>query len=142
MEGLLRLLTQIFMWLGVLVISLLFTAAAEFLRLLPRLVPMMAQAVWGTLVLSGRLYYLLIGSAAPFVKRYTDIDIRRGIVRLGVTVSLSFVCGIVILVLLGWPLGMLALLLCMLHGVFVSLIWNDIPDHGRVFLGRRLNWDS
>jgi hypothetical protein len=119
-------------------VSLFFVALANILRLLPTLAPILGRIAWGILVLSCRVYYLLLTRLAPFIERRWKVKILNGLWRLGVTLVLSLLSGLLFLLLTGLPMGIWTVLPFLLHGLFVDFIWDDIPGWGELQMGVRL----
>lgn len=119
-------------------VSLFFVAVANTLRLLPTLAPILGRIAWGILVLSCRVYYLLLTRLAPFIEKHWKIKILNGLWRLGVTLVLSLLAGLLFLLLTGLPIGIWTILPFLLHGLFVDFIWDDIPGWGELQMGVRL----
>ena len=111
---------------------------AGVLQLLPRLVPLAAKAVWGVLMVSCRLYYLLLSRLAAPIQSRTRLDILTGLWRLLCTVGLSLAIGTGVLLLLGWTVSMWTGIVCVLHGLFVDFMWSEIPDSGQLYMGTRI----
>lgn len=119
-------------------LNVFFISLAGFLRLLPTLVPVLWRGTWGLLVLSCRLYYLVLTRLAPYIQAWTHVQVLEGLWRLTATVLLSLLLGLVFLLLLQWPVSGWALLLTLLHGIFVDLVWDEIPDSGGLQLGVKI----
>jgi hypothetical protein len=123
-------------------INMFFTGVAGVLGLIPQLVPLAGRAVWGVLILSCRFYYLLLSRIAPAIERVARVDITEGLRRLAATVTLSFTFGCALLWLLQWDLNGPAIAALALHGLFVDLIWHEIPQAGDLQMGEKLKWDN
>jgi hypothetical protein len=118
--------------------NLLFMALASLLRLMPLFLPLLGRVVWGVLVYSCRLYYLLLGRVAPLVERLTRVKILEGLCRLGVILSLSLLLGLGFLLVAQIPITVWTVLPFVLHGIFVDAVWNEIPGLGSLETGTRL----
>ncbi len=132
--------TQIIVAFGVFVASAMFAGVAGFLQLLPTLAPFVVRGIWTVLALSCRLDYVLLSAAAPWFEKYGRVRILDGPYRLASTVMFSFVMGFVGIWLLQWSLNGWLLLGFMFHGLFVSLIWNEISPEGQILMGTKLPW--
>lgn len=119
-------------------ISFFFVALANALRLLPTLVPIIGRMVWGIVVLSCRVYYLLLNRIAPDVEKRFKIKILEGLWRLATTFVVSLVLGLVLLLLTSLPLNIWTMIPFVLHGLFVDFVWDDIPGWGELQMGVRL----
>ena len=129
---------QLIFSMTVFALNMLFISIAGLLRLLPTVLPILGRAALGLLLLSCRLYYLLLTRAAPLVEQRTKINIVVGLWRLATTLILSLVLGVLILFLAQWPLTLWTVAPLVLHGLFVDFIWDDIPQTGSIQMGVRL----
>jgi hypothetical protein len=119
-------------------LNLFFVAVAGVLRLVPSLVPLIGRLIWGVLVLSCRLYYLLLDRFAPLIERRFRVKILQGLWRLAATVSMSLALGLAFLLLSQLPISIWTITPCVLHGLFVDFVWNEIPGMGELQMGVRL----
>jgi len=112
-----------------------FLSLAALLRLLPALFAVIRLALREILILSFRLYSLVLTRLAPFIQQRIGIDVLTGIPRIAATLVLSLVLGLLLLALTrihitGWSVG-----LSILHGLAVGLVWNEIEEPGGLRLG-------
>lgn len=119
-------------------INLFFMGIAGVLRLIPQLAPILGRFVWGVLVFSCRLYYLLLTRLAPVIERHAGIKILTGLWRLGATLSMSLALGIVILVVSGIGISFWTIIPFILHGLFVDFAWDEIPGLSDLQMGVRI----
>jgi hypothetical protein len=119
-------------------INLFFVALAGVLRLLPMLVPLAGRFLWGLLVLSCRVYYLLLSRLAPYVEQSLGIRLLEGLWRLTTTLLMSLTIGLTFLMIAQLPLTVWTVLPCILHGLFVDFVWDEIPEMGELQMGIRL----
>jgi hypothetical protein len=119
-------------------LNLFFVAIAGVLRLVPTLVPLIGRFIWGVLVLSCRLYYLLLNRIAPFIERRFRIKILHGLWRLAATLLMSLTLGVTFLLLAQMPFSIWTVTPCVLHGLFVDFVWDEIPGMGELQMGIRL----
>lgn len=118
--------------------NLFFVGVAGVLRLIPMLVPLVGRALWGLLVFSCRLYYLLLNRLAPFVEKYTKVKLLTGLWRLGTTVGMSLGIGLVLLFALRLPINPWTVIPLVLHGLFVDFVWDEIPGLSELQMGVRI----
>lgn len=118
--------------------NLFFVGVAGVLRLIPMLVPLAGRALWGLLVFSCRLYYLLLTRLAPVIQRHTKVKILTGLWRLGTTVSMSLGLGLVLLLVLHLPINPWTVIPLVLHGLFVDFAWDEIPGLSELQMGVRI----
>lgn len=117
--------------------NLFFVGVAGVLRLVPMLLPLAGRALWGLLVFSCRLYYLLLTRIAPFIQRTTKVKILSGLWRLGTTLSMSLVLGLSLLFVLHLPINAWTVIPVILHGLFVDFVWDEIPGLSDLHMGVR-----
>lgn len=125
--------------LGIIVfaMSVFFVGAAGVLRLVPLALPLLGRVLWGMLVFSCRLYYLLLTRLAPSVQKATQVHLLEGLTRLGTTLSMSLVFGLVLLWVAHLPLNVWSFTPFVLHGLFVDFAWDEIPGLGELQMGVR-----
>lgn len=111
-----------------------FFSLAAFLGLLPAFLRFMHGALRVTLILSYRLYQLVLAG----VTSLTGVDIVQGWLRVVASTILSTVIGIAIHLVAEWPLWWWSVGLCVLHGLCVGLAWDEIERPGGVQVGVRL----
>jgi len=117
--------------------NLFFVGAAGVLRLIPLAMPLVGRALWGLLVFSCRLYYLLLTRLAPLIERYTKINLLSGLWRLGTTLAMSLVLGLVMLFVAQISITFWSVIPFVLHGLFVDFAWDEIPGLGELQMGVR-----
>jgi hypothetical protein len=128
------------MWVTICLFSLaqLVIAVAALLRLLPALFKFLRVCLRGFLVLSFRLYYLVLNRCAPFFQEQLGLDLLTGTGRIGATLTLSIGLGLALLLLLQWRVSVLSVGLFVAHGLLVGLAWDEIQYPGDLHLGVRL----
>lgn len=122
---------------AVFALNLFLVGIAGVLRLIPMLVPLVGRALWGLLVFSCRLYYLLLMRLAPVIQRYTKVKILAGLWRLGTTVGMSLILGLGLLFVLHLPVNPWTVIPLILHGLFVDFVWDEIPGLSELQMGVR-----
>jgi hypothetical protein len=132
---LIRLSNQLFLGVCCLSIILVPLSIVALLRLLPTFLRAVRFGVRGILILSFRLYSLVLTRLAPLVQQQTGIDVLNGMARIAATVALSFALGMLFFgltraVITGWGVGLLVL-----HGLSVGLAWDDIAEPDGLRLG-------
>ena len=121
----------------VLAVNLFFMGVANVLRLIPALMPLLGRGLWGVLVFSCRLYYLLLTRLAPAIEKYTKVKLLHGLWRLGTTLALSLALGLVVLFVSQIGITFWTVVPFVLHGLFVDFVWDDIPGLGELQMGVR-----
>lgn len=119
-------------------LAALLMSMASLVRVFPWLLRLGHRLLRGLLILSYRLYNLILSSMRDFVLQAVRLDVLIGYPRLAMCLLLSVTVGLVVIMLtntalVGWVLGC-----CALHGLFVGLAWDDIENPGGIRLGRRL----
>lgn len=125
---------------GAVLVSLtaLLLSLASLVRVFPWLLRMAQRLLRALLILSYRLYRLILVSMREFVLATLHLDVLRGVPRLALCALLSVTFGLIVIMLtntplVGWVLGAFGL-----HGLIVGLAWDDIEHPGGIRLGRRL----
>jgi hypothetical protein len=118
--------------------NLVLLALAGLLRFLPQLFHLARSCLRGILILSFRLYRLIVTRLAPTVWDALGVDVRDGFPRVVACALLSLVLGTILLFLVrggitGWGVGM-----CLVHGLAVALAWDEIEAPGGLQLGTKL----
>jgi hypothetical protein len=115
-----------------------FLSLAALFRLLPLLLRAFRLGLRGLLILSFRLYYLILSQLAPPIERQLGIDVLAGIPRVAATILLSLLLGCLLLLVVGANVTGWAIALFLVHGLFVGLTWDDIEAPGGIQLGVRI----
>jgi hypothetical protein len=119
-------------------INLVLVALAGLLRSLPQLFHLARSCLRGILILSFRLYRLVLGRLAPGIQQTLHVDVQRGFPRVAICVLLSLGLGTIFLFLIRGRLTGLGLGLSLLHGLAVALAWDEIEAPGGLQLGTKL----
>ncbi len=135
---LLRLFDRVLVGTCLVSLSLVFLSLAALLRLLPRLLHLIGRCLRGLLILSFRLYRLLLTRIAPPLQRRLRVDILDGPARLIASVVLSLALGALVLVLSRFRVTAWSIVLWLLHGLFVGLAWDEIEEPGGLRLGAKI----
>lgn len=115
-----------------------FMSLGGLLRLLPRLLRLLFSLLRALLILSFRLYALLISQLSPLFEHLFHVSLRQGLGRLLACLTFSLVLGLIGLWLFGLPIAWWHIGLLLLHGVTVSLVWEEIQKPGSLQLGERI----
>jgi hypothetical protein len=119
-------------------LNLFFVSVAGVLQLLPRLAPLVGRLVWGILLLSCRLYYLVLVRVSPYVQRRFRIRLLEGLWRLGTIILLSLGLGVGFYTVARISMTIWTITPLVLHGLFVDFVWEEIPDKGGLQMGVRM----
>lgn len=119
-------------------INLFFMGIGSVLRLIPLAAPLLGRALWGILVFSCRLYYLLLTRLAPVIEKYTRVKLLAGLWRLGTTLAMSIVIGLVLLFVSRIGVNFWSIMPFVIHGLFVDFVWDEIPGLSELQMGVRM----
>ena len=139
MFGLLsRVLGYILVGVCLTALSFAFFSIAALIRLLPRMLHLAHRGLRAFLLLSFRLYRLLLTRLAPFAHRYLKVNVLAGYSRVVASVVLSLMLGLLFLcatrlTVNGWGVG-----LSLLHGLSVGFLWDEIEAPRVLRLGLRM----
>lgn len=137
-RGIFGLLSQLIVTTTIFAVNMLLLSFAGLLRLLPAMLPMLGRLLWAGLILSCRLYSLLLTRAAPLIERRLRINVLEGLARLGATLLLSLFFGVGFLLLAEWPIMIWTVAPILLHGLLVALVWDEFPAEEGLRWGMRL----
>jgi len=113
---------------------LCFLSLAASLRLLPPFLRFLHGCLRVLLILSFRLYRLLLQWVSDTVK----VDLLQGWRRLAATTLVSTVVGLTLILVAGWNVEWWSFGICVLHGLCIGLVWREIETPGGVQLGVKL----
>ena len=116
-------------------LNMIILVLAGLLRLLPSFLKFIRNAIRMIMNLSIRFYNLILSRAAPIMGQQLGINILKGFARVIATILISLVIGLFILALLHWPINILTVGICILHGLVVGLAWDGISSLGNLNLG-------
>jgi hypothetical protein len=119
-------------------LSLVLLSFAGLLRLLPRFLAFIHLVLRCFLILSYRLYHLLLARTAPAIQQRLGFDVLVGHWRLVACLTLSLCLGLLFLVLTGLPVTGWGVGLSLLHGLAVGLAWDEIQAPGGLQLGVKI----
>jgi len=117
---------------------LLFLSVATSIRLFPGLMKLIHQFLRGFLILSYRLYHIILLVIQPAVARWFEADILHGNFRLAFCVFFSAIISLIPITLVGPSWSLWVLSFWILHGLFVGLAWDDIENPGGIQFGMHL----
>jgi hypothetical protein len=95
------------------------------LRLLPDFLKAARRLLGKFIDQSYRFYRKILEWAAPFPKNHWGIDIQSGWLRLASTNVLSLILGLIIFAVIGLPITIVTVGICVLHGLVVGLVWRE-----------------
>jgi hypothetical protein len=116
----------------------LFLTLAISLRLFPRFLSALRRLIWGVIVVSYRLYVLVFDLVTQGRFQHHEVDNQLIAGRMLGCAVLSLLIGSGIILLLHWPLNLIWIVLFILHGLFIGLFWDEIPNAGGFRLGERI----
>lgn len=129
------------MWMLVLCLAMyvqLLILLAFAFHLVPTLVRVLGMSVRMFLLLSYRLYRVVLTPLAEVIQAWAGVDILTGIMRVGATTALSLTLGLIVIALTPLILSPITVGICILHGIVVGLIWNELEYPGHLHLGARV----
>jgi hypothetical protein len=118
--------------------AVFFFSLAALLGLLPVFARFLRICLRALLILSYRLYLIILTLVAPLVERWVGVDPLLGWPRLVATLTLSLIIGMVVLALTPLTATAISLGLIVVHGLAVGLAWDEIAAPGGLQLGARL----
>ena len=119
-------------------VSLLFFGAAILLKLLPQSLRTMRLGLRGFLILSFRFYRFLFTHLAQAVQQHFKLDILDNPARTVASLLVSLALGSLALLAGGIRFTALSVGLCLLHGVAVSLAWEETEQPEGIRMGARI----
>ena len=119
-------------------LNMIILVLAGLLRMLPSFLRSLRGLIRFIMILSTRLYHLILTRAAPALNQHLGVDILKGFARIITTILLSLGIGLLIFYLLRLPINGLTVGICILHGVVVGLAWDGISSRGNLNLGDHL----
>ena len=119
-------------------LSLVFFSIAASLRLIPRFLHLVRLGLQGFLIISFRLYHLVLSCLAPAAQRRLKINVLSGGFRVVASISFSLVLALLLILLVGRPVSGWSVGLSLLHGLFVGLVWDEIENSGDFRLGANI----
>lgn len=119
-------------------LSLFFFSLVALLRLLPGLLRFIHVCLRSILILSYRLYRLVLMWLDRHVQHRLGLTILSGYLRVIACLVLSLLLGALILLVTdlpfpGWIVG-----LSVIHGLIVGLAWDELEDPGGLQLGVKM----
>ena len=130
-----RLLGSVLAGVCLAALGLILSGLAALLRLLPRLTRL---GLRGFLILSFRLYHLLLTRVAPGVEQHLNVKVLAAPSRVVACFLLSLVLGLSFLLLTNLPVTGWGVGLSLLHGLAVGLAWDEIEKPGGLQLGVKI----
>jgi hypothetical protein len=119
-------------------LGLLFFSIAALLRLLPGFLRLASRGLRVGLVLSFRFYRLLLARVAPTIERRLKINVLIDPSRVVASALLSIVMGSLLMFVIGLPVTVWSVGLCLLHGLAVGLAWDEVEAPEGLRLGARI----
>ena len=116
----------------------LFLSLAILLRLFPGFLSALRRLIWGVMVVSYRLYALVFDLVTQGRFQHHEVNNQFIAGRMLGCAVLSLLIGSGIILLLQWPLNLIWIGLFILHGVFIGLLWDEIPNADGFRLGERI----
>ena len=123
--------------LGMVCFSLAFLcmAVASLLPFIPVSVHVMRRGLRAMLILSFRLYQLILSRVTPVFTRWGIDLLHDGYARITATMMLSLIMGCGLSLLIQLSINGVVIALALVHGLIVGLAWREIEEPGDFQLG-------
>jgi hypothetical protein len=105
------------------------------IRFLPSLLGLARHLMRLFLVYSFRLYRVVLAWMAVYTKRYFRFNPLVGWARLATCVVLSLILTLITLLILRVSINAWLLVPALVHGLLVSLVWDDLSQPGQLQIG-------
>ena len=119
-------------------VVLVLIGIAGVLRLLPAMLPLIRLGLRALLILSYRLYALVLHRLAPDFERGLGVDVLTGFARVAATLLLSLFIGLAFFALTQAPVTIWNTGLFLLHGLVVGWVWDGIEEPDDLLLGVKI----
>ncbi|MBN1536196.1 MAG: hypothetical protein JW908_05645 [Anaerolineales bacterium] len=119
-------------------LSLVLFSLAGLLRFFPRLASFLMTCLRGLLILSFRLYHLVLTFLNPISQNSMGIDVLSGYFRLIACILISLTIFTVIFLVFGAHWSGWLFLIPIVHGLAVGLAWDEIEKPGGLQLGVKI----
>jgi len=106
-------------------LNLLIVTLTGALRILPSFMRFTRFLLGRFIFLSCQLYRMILNPLSPILQRRLGIDIQSGLLRIASTNLLSLILGLLIFSIFGFPITIISIGLCLLHGLVIGLIWRE-----------------
>lgn len=116
-------------------IVLVLISLAGLLRLLPLALPYIRAALRVFLILSVRLYGVMLRHLAPDIRQRLGVDVFSQYPRIAASILLSLSFGLVLIALTQAPVTIWNAGLFVLHGVVVGFVWDGLEEPDDLLLG-------
>ncbi len=129
------------MWLigaGLFTINLLIIALTTAMRIMPTLFHFLRVGLRWLLVISFRLYHVILINSASSVHRTAGIYILRGVPRIVACIVISALIATGLMLLAFQFVALWGLALAGIHGLVVGLLWDEISEPDGLQIGVRL----
>jgi hypothetical protein len=119
-------------------LSLVLFSLAGLLRFFPHLLSFLMRCLRGVLILSFRLYHLVLTYLEPWLRGSLGIEVLSGHSRLIACVLLSLTICALILILADFHWSVWIFLISLFHGLSIGLAWDEIEKPGGLQLGVKI----
>jgi len=132
------LLTQLIVAITVMVLNLFFASVATLFRLLPFIMPYVLRGGMLALQLSRRFYFMILSTLTPRLQPWVKINLMQGLWRIGSTIVLSLSFGLLVYLLIAFPINGWTVLILVAHGLFVGLTWDELSREDGLTTGVKI----
>ena len=129
---------QIFLGTLVFLISVLFFGMTMLIRSFPALYDLMNRLMRSLLILSYRAYYFLLMHLEPYWLTISAYSLLNNPIRTLVTTLISIFIGCVFCLIVQWKITLIAIGICIFHGGFIGLAWQDFFEPVGLHMGEGL----
>jgi hypothetical protein len=106
-------------------LNLLIVTLTGALRLFPSFMKSARFLLTKFISLSCQFYHMILNRISPILQKRWGIDIQSGLLRIASTNLLSLALGLLIFSIFGFPITIISVGLCLLHGLVVGLVWGE-----------------
>ncbi len=120
-------------------LSIFFLSASLIVRSLPTLIRLFFQALRGILMISYRLYLLILKHIEPEFKRQFGILVMDRVPRVFLSIVLSNLIGLIFCLIFHWHVTLWIIAILSMHGLFIGYAWSAFFEQPGIRMGERLH---
>ena len=133
-----RVFEHIFAGTCLALLSLVLLSSTTLIRAFPRILVFIRSVMRGLLLLSFRLYHMILTRLDRFIKPRFRIDLLSGPIRVFACILISLVFGTLFLLLTRLGISGWGIAIVVLHGLIVGLAWDGIKEPGGFQMGTKI----
>jgi len=119
-------------------LSVLFLSVSLIVRSLPTLIRLFLRALRAVLMISYRLYTLVLKRIQPEFKKQLGIRVMDRVPRIFLSMALSNLIGMVLCLVFHWHVTLWIIAILCMHGLFIGYAWSDFFEQPGIRMGERL----